>query len=208
MFQLQGSIVSVDSVADPGCEPLWRCVMVTNENLRAVAYVAELTESLRLHGAGQRVAFDGVFVKYVPGALTESMAVVVARRIERCPDTPLGNLGMDYGLFEGIRDGTPMTAADHEGFYRLLQLTSKANSGQLDCDSERLDDSPAGLPALFRDPSSQRGRLVTITGTARRVVRVPISESVTVARIGARPLLPDRHRARRLAGQSPGLLHA
>ena len=41
------------------------------------------------------------------------------------------------------------------------------------------------MPALFRDPAAQRGRLVKLSGTARRVVRVPIDDPAIVARLGA-----------------------
>jgi len=186
MFQLQGSVVSVEPVEDPNSEPLWRCTLAMTESpRRVVVYVADLTEKLRTHGAGQHVALDGVFAKYVPGATAEPMAVVVAPRLEHRPDSPLGNLGMDFGLFEGIRDGAPMTAADHDAFYRLLRLTRKADSARFDHDAERLDESFAGLPALFRDPASQRGRLVKVSGMARRVVRVPIDDPAVVSRLGA-----------------------
>ena len=52
-------------------------------------------------------------------------------------------------------------------------------------DAERLRRIVPGLPALFRDPASQRGRLVKLSGTARRVVRVPIDDPPIISRLGA-----------------------
>ena len=196
MFELQGSFVSAEPVVAPDSEPLWRCTITLTPGAgtlpasseyphRAVVYVAELPEKLRTGGAGQRVALDGVFVKYVPGATAEPTVVIVAPRLQWRKDSPLGNLGMDFGLFDGIRDNSPVTAADRDAFYRLLLLARNAGPVRLDRDADRLDGSSTGLPALFRDPDSQRGRLVKLSGTARRVVRVPIDDPSIVSRLGA-----------------------
>ncbi len=123
VFHLQGSLASAEPVQDPDREPLWRCTVALNEfPRRAVLYVTDLPEKLRTRGAGQRVALDGVFVKYVPGARAEPMAVVVAPRVAWHDESSLGTLGMDLGLLEAIRDNCPLTSADHDAFYRLLQL--------------------------------------------------------------------------------------
>jgi hypothetical protein len=150
-----------------------------------VVYVAGLPEELRPGSTGQRVAVDGVFVKYMPGAAAEPMAVLVAPRLEWRPESPLGNLEMDFALFEGIRDNAAMASADRDAFYRLLLLARNADPARLSRDAEQLDASSSGLPALFRDPASQRGRLARFSGTARRVVRVPIDDQAVVSQLGA-----------------------
>ena len=91
----------------------------------------------------------------------------------------------DQGLLAGIQDGSALTAADHEAFYRLLELAKNADPARLRGDAEQLDASPRGLPGLFRDPAAQRGRLLRLSGIARRVVRVPIDEPSIVSRLGA-----------------------
>ncbi len=191
MYELQGSIASVEPVEDQGDGPLWRCTMTLSESSqRAMVYVAAMPERLRhpeyrVPGSnGQRVAVDGVFVKYVPGtAAAEPTAVIVAPRLQWRAESPLGSLGMDLGLLEGIHDNSPLTAVDHDAFYRLLQLARSADPDRLRRDAERLDFSSPGLPALFRDPSSQRGRLLRLSGTARRVVRIPIDDPAVVSRL-------------------------
>jgi hypothetical protein len=183
--ELQGDVVSVEPVEDPGREPLWRCI-VTSAALpgRVVVYVAELPEKLRSAGSGQRVVCAGVFVKYVPGAAAVPMAVVVAPRLEWRPES----LAMDFGLFDGIHDRSPLEAADRDAFYGLLRLTRRADLERPSFidplkgrDAERLDD----MSTLFRDPAAQRGRLLTLSGIPRRVVRVPIDDAATAARLGA-----------------------
>jgi hypothetical protein len=186
MFALQGSVMSVEPVRDPDAEPLWRCTVTLSENPhRAVVYVAKMPAKLQAGSAGQRVELDGVFVKYVPGAAAEPMAVIVAPRLQWRGDSSLANLGMDFGLFEGIRDNSPVTAADRDAFYRLLLLARNADRDHLNSDVDRRDGSFRGLSALFRDPASQRGRLVRLSGTARRVVRVPIVDPPIISRLGA-----------------------
>ena len=147
-------------------------------------YVAELPEKLRNGGKGQPVAVEGVFAKCVPGIAAQRMAVLVAPRLQWRPQSPLADLGMDFGLFEGIQDDLPLMAADHEPFYRLLQVTRNADPDRLGREAERLDGHSPGVAELFRDPASQRGRLVRLSGIARRVVRVPIDEPAVAARMG------------------------
>jgi hypothetical protein len=186
MFSLQGTIESVAPVEGPDSEPLWRCtVALSAYSRRVVVYVAGLPGKLRTGGAGKGVAIDGVFMKFVPSPSAEPLPVVVAPRIEWRPDSPLGKLGMNLALFEGIQDRSRMTAADHDAFYRLLQIATSADTARLIREAQRLDDSPAGLPALFRDPASQRGRLVRLSGTALRAVRIAINEPAAVSRLGA-----------------------
>jgi len=186
MFAFQGSVMSVEPVQDPDAERLWRCTVALSENPhRAVVYVAEMPAKLQAGNAGQRVELDGVFVKYMPGAAAEPVAVFVAPRLQWRGDSPLANLGMDFGLFEGVRDNSPVTAADRDAFYRLLLLARNADHDHLNSDVESCDGSSRGLSALFRDPASQRGRLVRLSGTARRVVRIPIVDPPIISRLGA-----------------------
>jgi hypothetical protein len=125
-----------------------------------------------------------VFVKYMPGAAAEPIAVRVAPRLQWRAESALGNLGMDFALFEGIHDNSALTAADHDAFYRLLLLAKNADPARLSRDAEQLDTSSRGLPALFGDPAAVRGRLIKVSGTARRVIRVPIDDPAVVSRLG------------------------
>jgi hypothetical protein len=182
--RVQGTLVSVEPVNEPSREILCRCVVAQSANsARVVVYTSQLPEKLRSGGTGQRVACAGPFVKFVPGT-PEPMAVVVVPRMEWRPESPLADLGMDFGLLEKIQDRSPMTAADYDAFYALLLLAKDADPARLSRWSRPLDDSAAGLAALFRDPAAQRGRLVTLSGTPRRVMRIPIQEAETAARLG------------------------
>ena len=181
-FEIEGSLASVEPVKD-GDETLWRCgLTLTGSPRQAVVYAAEVSAALRTAGIGQRVAASGVFVKYVPAV--ESTAVFVSPRLGWRPDSPLANWGMDYAMLEGIQDDSALSATDHGAFYRMLQLAKRADPARLNHEAVLWDASEQGVPALFRDPAGQRGRLVRISGAARRVVRVPIDDPAAVSRLG------------------------
>jgi hypothetical protein len=187
-FRVGGRVASVEQAAEGisvnRSEPLWRCTITLDQAPhQAVLYVADMPEWLRGHGAGQRVAFDGIFLKYTPGTTGGPVAVLVAPHPQWQKDTPLGNLGMDLGLMDGIRDNCPLNAADSDAFFQLLVLTKKADTACWPHEAERVDSNLAS--SLFHDPTGQRGRLVRLYGTARRVVRVPIDDPAIVARLGA-----------------------
>ena len=226
--QLQGSLASVERVDDQNGEPLWRCsVTLSDSPQRAVVYTATALavppgyHALMVGGSppkggttSERVTVDGVFVKYVPAgtmsgtmypwsrSAVEPMAVIVAPRVQWRNDSPLGDLGMDFGLLQGIQDQSALTAADHDAFYRLLLLAKNADPARLGNhvghdvpmvavgDAADLDGSSPGLPALFHDPqagtpAAQRGRLVKLSGKACRVVRVPVDDPAVATRLGA-----------------------
>lgn len=110
----------------------------------------------------------------VPATADPPPLVAVAARLSWWPDTPLGRCGMDTGLFDAVRDGRPLEAAEAEAFY-----TGLAASG---CAATAGDKRPTGgsiVPLL--DPTrdwfaEHRGERLTIAGTARRIMRVPVDE--------------------------------
>jgi hypothetical protein len=196
MFEIQGLLAAVERVPSANGELLWRCTVTLVRSAggspasvespsQAVVYLADVPEKLRTGGSVQHVMADGVFVKYLPGAAAEPIAVFAAPRLQWHPDSPLGDLGMDFSLFAGIHDKSALTAADHEAFYCLLRLAKNADPARLDREAERLDVTSQGLPALFHDPAAERGRLLKLSGMARRIVRVPIDDAAAVARLGA-----------------------
>jgi hypothetical protein len=183
--RLQGALDSVEPMEGRAGEPLWRCTLTLPQPpYHALVYAADVPERLRVGGTGQHVAAEGVFMKYVPGTTAEPMAVIVAARLQWRPDMPLARCGMDFGLLDGIQDNSALTAADSEAFYGLLRLARDAGSARLDQDADQLDASGQGLSSLFHNPAAQRGRLVRLSGMARRVVRVPVNDPTVISRLG------------------------
>ncbi len=97
--------------------------------------------------------------------------LAVAMRLEWCPQTPFGRLGMDYGLFTSVDDGMPLQASEAEAFYASLS----ASKSQIDIpDAPLLNDT--SLVSLL-DPASDwlplhRGDQIVLSGTARRITKV------------------------------------
>ncbi len=102
--------------------------------------------------------------------------LVAARRVAWHPATPLGTLGMDYGLFDTVDDGKKLVAGDTDAFYALLAAAGRGTQVAL----EEAAGPPADAIALI-DPARRwfaehRGDPVTFQGTARRATRIQIDE--------------------------------
>lgn len=102
--------------------------------------------------------------------------LVAARRVAWHPVTPLGTLGMDYGLFDTVEDGKKLVAGDTDAFYALLAAAGRGTQSAL----EQAAGPPADTIALI-DPARRwfgehRGDPVTFQGTARRATRIQIDE--------------------------------
>lgn len=111
--------------------------------------------------------------------------LVVARRVAWYPSTPLGGLGMDYGLFDTVADGQKLVGGDTEAFYGLLAAVGRG--------SEQAIEAAAGPPVdvmLLIDPKQRwfadhRGDPITVDGVARRATRIAIDDPVRRRAVGA-----------------------
>ena len=102
--------------------------------------------------------------------------LVAARRVAWHPATPLGTLGMDYGLFDTVADGKKLVAGDTDAFYAVLAAAGRTAPSAL----EEAAGPPADAIALI-DPARRwfaehRGDPVTFHGTARRATRIQVDE--------------------------------
>lgn len=94
----------------------------------------------------------------------------------------LGELGFDVSLLDQVRatQRRGLGAEDRECFYGLLAAVS--NAAPEDC--LRRSEGPLDLPPLLAAPETQSGRLLTLSGVARRVQEVPVTEAVLQRRLG------------------------
>jgi hypothetical protein len=106
---------------------------------------------------------------------------LAADRIAWHPDTPLGRLGMDYGLFDTIEQQRPITNQDRECFYQLLAAAGRMT---LDESIVKAVDPAARLGPLTRNPQAHAGEPYTFRGVARRAIKIQISDPDVVARLG------------------------
>jgi hypothetical protein len=130
----------------------------------------------------QRASCDGLFLKVGDSSGEHPRLVFAATRVAWHPDRTdddlkvpadrvyLGELGMDMGLFDQLEDRGGMGTSDREAFYQLLAAVGRADAGEI----RRRAPKNTPLGTLLNDYRSRHGLLHTITGTARRAVRVRV----------------------------------
>jgi hypothetical protein len=121
-----------------------------------------------------------------PGAAEGAAALLLATaRVAWFPDTMLGRLGVDEGLFDGVVDGQQLVPGDAEAFWSVLTAAGR-------CPQESLATAagPPGDILPLIDPAQRwfeehRGAPFTIEGVARRATRIEVDDPLVVERIGA-----------------------
>lgn len=119
-----------------------------------------------------------------PWPAAPAAMLLAANGISWHPATPLGELGMDYGLFEGVTDGTRLEAGDSGAFFGLLEAVGRAEAGRI----EAAAGKPADILAII-DPkqkwfAAHRGDPLSISGIARRATRIAVDEPFRRAQLG------------------------
>ncbi len=201
-YHLSGKVVSVETVklSDEDARRLpfkqyYRARMVldggkpTVEILSRTIPRAWLKLSRQKNLAAPATAI-GMFLRLSEVDAGRKEPVFAARRIAWHPPTPLGELGMDVGLLESLRDRKKIEGHERECFYQMLAAVGQAEPGQLMRaareELQREGKKSFSVVPLFNDPAQQRGRLVMLSGTARRVVKVHVKEADIVDCFGIR----------------------
>jgi hypothetical protein len=89
------------------------------------------------------------------------------------PDASELPLGVQRRWLATLEDNTVLRAAESEAWFGMLAILAKT-------DPQTLEDAslgPVAFASLLRQTSEYRGRLVTVSGTVRRVVRVDAVEN-------------------------------
>lgn len=102
--------------------------------------------------------------------------VLVARRVAWHPATPLGSLGMDYGLFDTVVDGQRLVAGDTDAFYALLAAVGRGTQTAIEKAAGPVADAVPLIDPGRKWFATHRGDPVTFEGTARRATRIQIDE--------------------------------
>jgi hypothetical protein len=145
-----------------------------------------------------RAGAKGMFLKLAGADRDRPVPVFVAPRIAWHPENLLGNLGMDVGLFDHVENRKGLTGHDREAFYQMLAAVGRAKPGQLlrqadqelkeaDQTLKRTDEDGneyCSVVPLFNDAENQHGRLVVLSGTARRTVRIVVKDADVTERFG------------------------
>jgi hypothetical protein len=125
---------------------------------------------LPLSGAGSPPA------AVVDGAGEPAAILLAAQGVSWFPKTPLGELGVDYALFDSVGDGQKLVAGDTEAFYAVL-----AAAGRTTPEAIAAAAGPPGDIVPLIDPGqdwfrTHRGDPVTIEGVVRRATRITVDD--------------------------------
>jgi hypothetical protein len=166
-------------------EMYYRCELV-GKDLSAVVFAANIPASWKLDAPiSEAASVDALFLKRGPQDEGRGQApYFAAARVAWHPDTLLGELGMDYGLFDTVRHDRAILDAERECFYQVLAAAGRAPAEALDEAVENVADATSRLVALMARPEAHEGELHSFRGVARRAVKIHVSDAETVARLG------------------------
>ncbi len=233
MYLLAGRVTRVERIAlgDADRERLllsayYRCTWATEQGLQAEVIALHVPAGWKLdEPIDERASARAMFLKLLPPDKpaddAESQAesdtlLFAAQRVAWHPDNVLGKLGMDFGLFDEVRDKAGLE--ERECFYQLLAAVRRADPRvlrreareQLAASEEQwrrevddtgltpvertaarrgLERAAAGVSdivPLFNSPATQRGKLVTVQGEALCAIEIRVDDPDIVQRFGIR----------------------
>lgn len=170
-------------------EKFYRCELVLERRgQRAIVFARAVPDAWQRDATiDEPASAYGVFLKAgsieaASDEVKEQTALFfAANRVAWHPATPLGKLGMDYGLFDTVAQRRPITHDDQECFYQLLAAAGRANVNQL---NSAPVGNAAALGRLLEKPEEQLGTLQSFRGTARRAIKIEVTDPEVVARLG------------------------
>ena len=162
----------------------YRCEMTTDDGEHPAIVFARVVPSTWPidRPMDERASVHAVFLKTGSEAAAGNRQLYFAAdRMAWHPDTPLGRLGMDFGLFDTVEQQRPITNQDRECFYQML-----AAVGRMESDESIVAtvDPVSRLGPLTRNPQAHVGEPYTFRGVARRAIKIQISDPEVVARLG------------------------
>jgi len=167
-----GSFVDVITDAAPKAWARWSPIDVRAEATGLV---------LSRVGGPAPVAGDAAAATWPPAP---AKLLLAAPRVAWFADTPLGDLGMDYGLFDTVVDGKKLMPADSDAFYAMLAAVGRGTHEGIGSAARKIDDV---IPLI--DPrqgwmQKHRGEAVRLSGIARRATRIAVDDPARRAEIG------------------------
>ena len=140
-FLLKGRVRQIDRVTLSekekitfGRNDVYRCHLVLNTKegpLQSILYVWDVPSKL-LHDPPIDAAC-GALATYLGASSTTDLDPprFAATRLAWYPETVLGDLQMDAGLLETIKNSKPLRGEEHEAFYQMLAAVKRTVSGEL-----------------------------------------------------------------------------
>lgn len=167
----------------------YRCQMELAGGQRATIFALTIPKAWPLdQDFSARFSCAGLYLKRGPAADGELPAPVFAtQRLAWRPEGLLGDLGMDAGLFDTVQNKTPIRSEERECFFDLLYAAGRVNPEELFALTDRAPGEDYSVIPLFNEPDKQHGKLVALTGTARRAILVkldPQTDAAEIRRLG------------------------
>lgn len=131
------------------------------------------------YSVDERVTIHGLLLKNI-GEPSDARPLIATTRPAWHPDTPLGKLGMDYGLYDDVRLNSTDLSKEHECFFQLLASMKRAKFDDL----LKLTDEHYSVVPLFNKAESMQGKFVALNGIARRATRVSVPYHEVLRRFG------------------------
>jgi hypothetical protein len=196
IFRLRGEVKRV-TIEKPLAEAVdryelkqfYRCQVLLREHATPATIVAlAVPKAWPLdQDISERISCLGFYLKLAPGEADAPQPVFATQRLAWHPDGMLGDLEMDFGLFEHVQNKTAMGGQERECFYQLLAAVGRAKPQELFELTQRPPDEDYSVVPLFNEPDQQHGKLVAVTGTARRAILVKLDaerDADIISRLG------------------------
>ena len=161
----------------------YRCQLTLGDRLDAVVFARSVPKKWQIDTPiNEPASASAVFLNAgSQNATQKSELYFAADRIAWHPETPLGTAGMDYGLFDSVRQLKPITNDERECFYQMLVAAKRAAGKPMLVNAV---DSVSQLGRLMSNPQAHLGEPCTFRGIARCAIRIHITDPDTVARLG------------------------
>jgi hypothetical protein len=217
-----------------GFDACYRCQVVTHAGTSVTLYALSIPRAWTLdEPIDERASALAMFVKLLPAGpndpprpevldarnplripVIQGSLLMVTERVAWHPATLLGELGMDVGLLDLVRDGSGLD--ERESFYRLLEAVRGAPDGRIEragreslatrrdlfermtrnrdlgpkAQAEaqrglaRAEQNADDVVPLFNQPAKQRGKLFVLAGEALRAIEIRVDDPDIVRRFG------------------------
>lgn len=181
----------------------YECHLELDNNLPVTVYTTSIPKAWPLDQDFREPASAlGIFVKLAGDKenAARSQPIFVAQRVAWHPDTFLGRLGMDVGLFDQVQQRKTLLSEDRECFYQLLHAAQQFDSHQVIAAAkqtqERIDEVaaqkgkrvPAGLAftisQLLEAPQEYAGEPFDFTGLLKRAIKIRVTDKDIRERFG------------------------
>jgi hypothetical protein len=161
---------------------VYRCAIKLDSGHTAVVFCRDIPAKWSVDASlDARASTRAVFLKAGPNSAANGVELYFAASgVAWHPDTALGNLGMDYGLFDSVRQLRPISSEESECFYQMLAAAGRM---QQDRPAE-VADPVAQLTPLMQAPADQVGKPCSFRGIARRAVKIHVNDPGIAARFG------------------------